>query len=98
VPQGAATTIWGCLSPTIIDEDRGAYLSDCGPITPSCRAGEFFLISTVMLLLFYVCLITWKLTYILIHFIRPGIDEKGVVRAKLWEVMEKQVGEAAAKL
>lgn len=39
VPQGAATTIWGCLSPSIMDTDRGAYLSDCGPITPSSQQG-----------------------------------------------------------
>lgn len=33
--QGAATTIWACLSPTVMDEDRGAYLSNCGPVAPS---------------------------------------------------------------
>jgi len=39
VPQGAATSIWACLSPTVIAENRGAYLMDCAPSQPTVAAG-----------------------------------------------------------
>lgn len=39
IPQGAATTIYACLSPTIFNEDRGAYLVDCQNTKPSCAQG-----------------------------------------------------------
>lgn len=36
VPQGAATTVYGCLCPRVAtDGMRGAYLTDCGPTMPS---------------------------------------------------------------
>jgi NAD(P)-dependent dehydrogenase (short-subunit alcohol dehydrogenase family) len=41
IPQGAATTVWACVCPRVMTEGlRGAYLSDCSPISPStaiCR-------------------------------------------------------------
>jgi retinol dehydrogenase 12 len=40
VPQGAATTLYGCLSPRMDTlGTRGAYLSDCAPVLPS-KEGE----------------------------------------------------------
>jgi NAD(P)-dependent dehydrogenase (short-subunit alcohol dehydrogenase family) len=40
IPQGAATTLYACLSPTIMTEDRGAYLVDCRATPPSCEQGK----------------------------------------------------------
>ena len=41
IPQGAATTVWACLSPRILNEDfRGAYLSDCDAVAPSDTASD----------------------------------------------------------
>jgi retinol dehydrogenase 12 len=40
IPQGAATTMYACLSPTIMNEDRGAYLVDCKATPPSCEQGK----------------------------------------------------------
>lgn len=39
IPQGAATTVWACVSPEAGSEKlRGRYLEDCGPKTPSRNA------------------------------------------------------------
>ncbi|CAE7470021.1 Rdh14 [Symbiodinium microadriaticum] len=35
IPQGAASTMWACLSPSIMTVDRGAYISDCAPVLPN---------------------------------------------------------------
>mmetsp|Transcript_23067 Transcript_23067/g.33774 ORF Transcript_23067/g.33774 Transcript_23067/m.33774 type:complete len:331 (+) Transcript_23067:76-1068(+) len=40
IPQGAATTIWACLSPTVLEEDRGAYCCDCKPVVPSVNGQD----------------------------------------------------------
>jgi NAD(P)-dependent dehydrogenase (short-subunit alcohol dehydrogenase family) len=40
IPQGAATTMFACLSPTIMNEDRGAYLVDCQASPPACEQGK----------------------------------------------------------
>ena len=43
IPQGAATTVWGCVAPEVKAEDdkyRGAYLSDCAVIEPACDAAK----------------------------------------------------------
>lgn len=40
IPQGAATTIYACLSPTIMNEERGAYLVDCKATPPTCEQGR----------------------------------------------------------
>ena len=41
IPEGAATTVWACLSPSVSNPDmQGAYLSDCRAVSPStatCR-------------------------------------------------------------
>lgn len=39
IPQGAATTVWACLSPSIAEADRGAYCKDCAPALPNA-AGQ----------------------------------------------------------
>ncbi len=65
IPQGAATTIYGCVCPRVGTEGmRGAYLSDCGEIAPNEIA----------------------------H------DANKTLRNALWEVTEKQLDEAVAKL
>jgi hypothetical protein len=39
IPQGAATSVYACLSPRAVESDhRGAYLMDCGPAAPSKAA------------------------------------------------------------
>jgi NAD(P)-dependent dehydrogenase (short-subunit alcohol dehydrogenase family) len=40
IPQGAATTMYACLSPTIMNEERGAYLVDCHATSPTCEQGK----------------------------------------------------------
>ena len=35
IPQGAASTLWACLSPTVMTTDRGAYICDCAPTLPN---------------------------------------------------------------
>ena len=39
VPEGAASTVWACLSPRGLDESlRGAYVMDCAPALPNDAA------------------------------------------------------------
>lgn len=39
IPQGAATTVFACVSPKIAQDDyRGAYLSDCDVKLPNANA------------------------------------------------------------
>lgn len=33
--QGAASTLWACLSPSVMSVDRGAYVIDCAPALPT---------------------------------------------------------------
>lgn len=41
VPQGAATTLWACLSPTIKEPGlKGAYLSDCAVSFPQTKCTQ----------------------------------------------------------
>jgi hypothetical protein len=40
IPQGAATTLYACLSPTIDDEERGAYLVDCAAQLPNVEGQD----------------------------------------------------------
>lgn len=35
IPQGAATSLYGCLAPELDKEGRGAYLDDCAVATPN---------------------------------------------------------------
>lgn len=39
IPQGAATTVWACLSPRVKDPSlKGSYLSDCAPARPQTKS------------------------------------------------------------
>jgi hypothetical protein len=38
--QGAASTMWACLSPSVATTDRGAYIQDCHPTAPNANGED----------------------------------------------------------